>query len=81
MQVDDCATAVEVPSSHKVVSSRNIFFVLSQSTLSEDVEPSQDNRTTRIHVTKCEGTKFRPNSPIQDYIDMSKVLSSARGGS
>ena len=79
MQVDDCATVVEVPSSHEVVSPRKIFFVLNQSTLSEDVKPSQDNRTTRIHVPRCEGTKFHPNSLAQDSVNMSKVLNPAMG--
>ena len=77
VQVDDRATAIEVPKSHEVVSSKKFFFVLNRSTWAQDVKPSQDHRTTAIHVPKCKGIKFHPESLVQDNVHTSKVLNPA----
>ena len=52
MQVDDRATAIEVPNSHEVVSSKKNFFVHNRSTWSDDVQPVQDN----VNISKVLNT-------------------------
>ena len=79
MQVDDRAAAIKVPNSLEVITCQENFFVLDSGTWPETVKSCQDNRSTRIHVTKCKGIKFHPESLVQDNVHTSKVLHPAKG--
>ena len=79
MKVDNRAVAVQMPNPYKMITPWKNFYMLNRSTRPEDVILSQNNKATRIHVPRCNGTKFHPNSPIQDHINIHRVLEFLEG--
>ena len=73
MQVDDREVAIEVPKSHEVVSISSCSTDVPGPRISERARMTEPPEST----FPVEGTKFHPRSPVQDKINMSKVLDPA----